>query len=64
VWNLIGEVVGFVRETVKRRFTTRKEREWRQKEKEIAKAVADGDANSIADLFKRLRRKGSSSERR
>ena len=64
MWNLIGETIGFVRETVKRRFKTRHERQWKENDEEIKQALADGDTNRIAGLFKRLRKQGSASERR
>jgi len=64
MWGLIGEALGFVRETVSRRFKTRREREWKQNEDDIQKALASNDINAMADIFKRLRRKGHSSERR
>lgn len=64
MWGLIGEALGFVRETVSRRFKTRKEREWKQNEDDIQQALANNDVNAIGSIFKRLRRKGSSSERR
>ena len=64
MWNLIGEAVGFVRETVKRRFKTRYDRTWKDNEEEIKKALADRDVGSLASIFKRLRRQGNSTERR
>ena len=64
MWNLIGEAVGFVRETVKRRFKTRHERVWKDNEEDIKKSLASRDVGRLASIFKRLRRQGSSSERR
>ena len=37
MWNLIGETIGFVRETVKRRFKTRHERQWKENDEESSK---------------------------
>ena len=42
MWNLIGEAIGLVRETVKRRFKTRHERDWKENEDEIKDALAKG----------------------
>ena len=64
MWNLIGEAVGFVRETVKRRFKTKHERVWKDNEGDIKEALADRDVNGLVAIFKRLRRQGNSSERR
>tara|TARA_R110002096_G_C14543221_1_gene718631 strand:+ start:946 stop:1140 length:195 start_codon:yes stop_codon:yes gene_type:complete len=64
MWNLIGEAVGFVRETVSRRWKTRKEREWKQNDKDIKTALSDRSPSAIASIFKRLRKQGNSSERR
>ncbi len=64
MWGLIGEALGFVRETVSRRFKARREREWKQNEDDIQEALASNDVNAMANIFKRLRRKGNSSERR
>jgi|TARA_Y100001951_G_scaffold55789_1_gene44264 hypothetical protein len=64
MWGLIGEALGFVRETVTRRFKARKERVWKDNEKDIKKALADRDVGRLAGIFKRLRRQGNSTERR
>ena len=64
MWNLIGEAIGLVRETVKRRFKTRYERDWKQNAEEIDDAVAKGSVNKLNSLFKRLRKQGSASERK
>ena len=64
MWNLIGETIGLVRETIKRRFKTRHERVWKEKAEEIDNAVAKGDVNRISAMFKRLRKQGSASDRK
>ena len=64
MWNLIGEAIGFVRETVTRRFKAKHERSWKDNEKDIKEALGSRDVNRIANIFKRLRRQGNSSERR
>jgi hypothetical protein len=64
MWNLIGEAVGFIRETVTRRFKSRKERVWKDNEDDIKQALADRDTGALSGIFKRLRRQGNSSERR
>jgi|TARA_R110002051_G_scaffold78603_7_gene142171 hypothetical protein len=64
MWSLIGNALGLVRETITRRFKTKHERTWKENEVDIKEALANRDVHSIASIFKRLRRKGSSSERR
>jgi hypothetical protein len=64
MWNLIGEAIGLVRETVKRRFKTRHERDWKENEDEIKDALAKGSVHRLDAMFKRLRKQGSSSERK
>jgi hypothetical protein len=62
MWGIIGEALGFVRETVSRRFKARREREHTVRSKEIKQALANRSPNAIADLFNRMRRKGNSSK--
>jgi len=62
MWNIIGEALGFIRETMNRRFKTRREKEHTERSEEIKQALADRNPNAIADLFNRMRRKGNSSK--
>ena len=62
MWKLIGEAIGFVRETISRRFKTRYERTWKENDDEIKDALAKGSVYRLNALFKRLRQQGRSSE--
>ena len=62
MWNLIGNTLGLVRETINRRFKTRHEREHKESSSEIKDALAKRNPHAIADLFNRMRRKGNSSK--
>ena len=64
MWSLIGNTLGFVRETITRRFKAKHKRSWSQNEVDIKEALANSDVNRIRSIFKRLRMKGHSSERR
>lgn len=64
MWSLIGEAIGFIREALKRRFKTKYERTWKENDDEIKDALAKGSVYRLNALFKRLRKQGSSSERK
>ena len=64
MWKLIGEAIGFVRETISRLFKTMYERTWKENDDEIKDALAKGSVYRLNALFKRLRQQGRSSERK
>ena len=64
MFRAIAEVFGLARDVLKRRALGKHDREWQENQKEIEKSLELRVHNRINALFKRLRKQGSSSEKR
>ena len=64
MFSAIAEVFGLARDVLKRRALGKSDREWKENEKEIEKSLEHRDTNRINALFNKLRKQGSSSEKR
>ena len=64
MFRAIAEVFGLARDILKRRASGKHDREWEENQKEIEESLDVRDPNRITAMFKRLRKQGSSSEKR
>lgn len=64
MFRAIAEVFGLARDVLKRRASSKHDREWEENQEEIAASLGDRDVGRINALFSKLRKQGNSSERR
>lgn len=64
MFRAIAEVFGLARDILKRRASGKHDREWEENQKEIEESLDVRDPNRITAMFNKLRKQGSSSEKR
>ena len=64
MFRAIAEVFGLARDVLRRRSLGKHDREWKKNQKEIKESLADNNPHRITALFDKLRKQGSSSEKR
>ena len=64
MFRAIAEVFGLARDVLRRRSLGKFDTEWKKNQEEIKESLGDRDPNRITALFSKLRKQGSSSEKR
>lgn len=64
MFRAIAEVFGLARDVLRRRSLGKFDTEWKKNQEEIEESLGNRDPNRITALFSKLRKQGSSSEKR